>query len=103
MTQNVLHIGLEVLGIGVGALILGLFAWGIAIHQRVRVHPGSSGHRAEEEREGEHESVGPDGYIDSFNNTIEEAGGSLPLVVQLAFIGIWLWWLLYLILNWKPR
>ena len=102
MTANVAQTWAEILGVGVGALILFLFALTVALPQRPTVEPGSSGHR-EEEEEGIHEEVVPDGYIDSFNNTIEEAGGALPPVVKLALPGIIIWWLIYLILNWAPR
>jgi hypothetical protein len=102
MTANVAQTWAEILGVGVGALILFLFALTVALPQRPTVRPGSRGHR-EEEGEGAHEEVMPDGYIDSFNNTIEEAGGALPPVVKLALPGIIIWWVIYLILNWTPR
>lgn len=103
MTQNSLHIWAEILGIAGGALVLLLFGLTVALKQhRPNPLPGSSGHR-EEEGEGGHEVIRPDGYIDSFANTIEEAGGGLPAVVRIALPGILLWWLIYLILNWAPR
>jgi hypothetical protein len=102
MTQNVLQIWPEILGVAVGALILFLFALTVALPHRTKSLPGSSGHR-EEGEEGVHEEIRADGYIDSFNNTIEEAGGALPLIVRLAIPGIIIWWLIYLILNWTPR
>ena len=102
MTQNVMQLWPEILAVAVGALILFLFALTVAIPQRPSVQPGSRGHR-EEGEEGAHEEVAPDGYIDSFNNTIEEAGGALPPVVKLALPGIIIWWVIYLILNWTPR
>ena len=62
--------------------------------------PGSKGHRQKKE---EVEVIAPDGYIDDYNNhVIEEAGGSLPVIIRVALPGIIIWWLLYLILNWTP-
>lgn len=102
MTQNVLQVWPEVVAIVGGAAVLLLFALTVALKHRPSILPGSSGHR-EEEEEGEHEVIRPDGYIDSFAKEIEEAGGSLPPVVKLALPGILLWWLIYLILNWIQR
>ena len=102
MTQNVMQLWPEILAVGAGALILFLFALTVALPHRPKVLPGSSGHR-EEEEEGVHEEIRPDGYIDSFNKTIEEAGGALPWIVRLAIPGIIIWWLIYLILNWAQR
>jgi hypothetical protein len=102
MTQNVLQVGKELIGLLGGAGVLLLFALTLALRHRPKVLPGSSGHR-EKEAEGEHEVIRPDGYIDAFAGVIEEAGGSLPPVVWVAIPGILLWWLLYLILFWAPR
>jgi hypothetical protein len=104
MTQNVFVISQEAFGIVSGALVLILFAVTFGLSHRPRVLPGSSGHR--ESKEGpetaEHEVIRPDGYIDTFAHTIEEAGGSLPPIVLVAIPGILLWWLVYLILFWQP-
>jgi hypothetical protein len=99
MTENALELWPEILAIIAGAIVLFLFALTIAIPHRVKISPGSSGHRPKEEDEG-HEEIRPDGYIDSFAGTIEEAGGGLPPVVALSVPGVLLWWLIYLILNW---
>jgi hypothetical protein len=102
MTQNVLQIGAEVTGIVIGILVLFLFALTVALPHQPKTLPGSKGHRDPHDQT-EHEEIRADGYIDSFAKEIEEAGGSLPLVVRLAIPGILLWWLLYMILNWAPR
>jgi hypothetical protein len=102
VTQNVMQLWPEILAVGVGALILFLFALTVALPHRPKTLPGSSGHR-EEEEESVHEEIRTDGYIDSFNKKIEEAGGALPWIVRLAIPGILIWWLIYLILNWTPR
>ena len=102
MTQSVMDLGQQIIWIAAGAAILFIFALTVALPHRVRTRPGSQGHR-EKEREAEHEEIQPDGYIDSFAGEIEEAGGGLPLVVQIALPGILLWWLLYLIMNWTQR
>jgi len=102
MTQNVLQLVPQVIGIVISALVLFVFALTIALPHRPKVLPGSSGHRDLADQS-VHEEIRPDGYIDSFGKEIEEAGGALPLVVKLAIPGILLWWLLYLILYWAPR
>ena len=102
MTQNVLEVLPEIVGVVGGMVVLFLFALTVALPHRPRVLPGSSGHREEGEMV-EHEEIRPDGYIDSFAKDIEEAGGGLPLVVKLALPGILLWWLIYLIVNWTSR
>jgi hypothetical protein len=102
MTQNVMDLSSEIVWIAVGASILFLFALTIAIPHRAKTLPGSQGHRAKEE-ETEHEEIHADGYIDSFAGEIEEAGGGPPVVVRIALVGILLWWLFYLIMNWTPR
>lgn len=99
VTQNTLNINSEIVWILSGAMVLLLFALTAALPHRPKVAPGSSGHRKPEDESG-HETVRPDGVIDSFAKEIEEAGGSLPPVVRLALPGIVLWWLLYLIFNW---
>jgi hypothetical protein len=102
MTQNSTQFWAEVVGVVGGALVLFIFALALALKHNPKVWPGSSGHR-EEEAEGEHEVIRPDGYIDSFAGVIEEAGGSMPPIVRIAIPGILLWWLIYLIVNWAPR
>jgi hypothetical protein len=100
MTANALVIGGEVLGIAIGGFILLLFGVALGIPHRSTKPSGAKGHREEHE---EHETVSPDGYIDSFAGVIEEAGGSLTTVVRLAIPGVLLWWLIYMIINWMPR
>jgi hypothetical protein len=101
MTQTAFHLWGEILGVAGGALVLLLFGLTLALRQHPAVTSGAEGHRPLEEQE-EHEEIRPDGYIDSFAGVIEEAGGKLPPVVQLALPAIILWWLIYLILNWTP-
>jgi hypothetical protein len=102
VTENVMELWPEIVGVAGGALVLLLFAVALALPHRPQIRPGSSGHR-EEDVGSLHEEIGPDGYIDSFARNIEEAGGALPPVVKLALPGVILWWLIYLILNWTPR
>jgi hypothetical protein len=99
MTENALELWPEIIAVLAGVIVLFLFALAIAISHRVKTQPGSSGHRPKDEDEG-HEEIRPDGYIDSFAGTIEEAGGDMPPVVTIAIPGVLLWWLIYLILNW---
>jgi hypothetical protein len=102
MTQNAMDFPLAIVYLVGGVAVLFIFALTVAIGHRPKTLPGSSGHR-EKEAEGEHEVIRPDGYIDSFANVIEEAGGSLPPVVRIALPGVILWWLIYLIVYWTPR
>lgn len=102
MTENALELWPEILAVIAGVIILFLFALTVALPHRVKTKPGSSGHRPSDES-GEHEEIRTDGYIDSFAGEIEEAGGSMPPVVQLALPGVLVWWLLYLIFNWTPK
>ena len=101
MTQTAFNLWGEILGVAGGAFVLLLFGLTLALRQRSAASAGGRGHRPIEDQ-GEHEEIRPDGYIDSFANVIEEAGGKLPPVVQLALPAILLWWLIYLILNWTP-
>jgi hypothetical protein len=101
VTQNALRVGPEVIGIVAGAVVLLIFALAFALPQRSRILPGSQGHRGPDE-DGHHEEVRPDGYIDSFNKEIEEAGGGLPWVVLIALPGVLVVWVVYLILQWTP-
>lgn len=102
MTENILQLWPEILGIVGWSIGLFIFALALGLSHRSKVLPGSSGHRTTEEG-GEHEEIQADGYIDSFAGEIEEAGGGMPPVVKLVLPGILLWWLLYLIFNWAPK
>jgi hypothetical protein len=102
MTENVLQLWPEILGVIGGSIVLFLFALALGMSHRPKTLPGSSGHRPPEESV-EQEEIRADGYIDSFAGEIEEAGGSMPPVVKLALPGILIWWLLYLIFNWAPK
>jgi len=99
MTQNVLQFWPEVMAVLGGIFILIIFAIILAVPHRAKTLPGSKGHRSQD-REEDYEEIRADGYIDSFANDIEEAGGGMPPIVKVALPGIILWWLIYLILNW---
>lgn len=101
MTQNALHMWPEIIGIVIGVVVLLIFALTFALPQRSRILPGSRGHRDLDD-DGQHEDVRPDGYIDSFNREIEEAGGGLPWVVYVAVPGVLIVWVVYLVLQWRP-
>jgi hypothetical protein len=98
MTENVLQVWPEIMAVLGGIFILIVFALALTIPQRSKTLPGSKGHRPDEEDD--YEEIRADGYIDSFANEIEEAGGGMPLIVKIALPGIIIWWLVYLILNW---
>ena len=102
MPDNVLQIWPQVFSVLAGTIVLFGGALALAVRHRARLSSGSSGHRAPGD-EGESEIVAPDGYIDSFANFVEEAGGSVPLMVWIliavtlaAYVGC-------LILFWQPR
>ena len=101
VTQNALRVGPEIFGIVAGAIVLLIFALTFALPSRSRILPGSRGHRDGDE-DGHHEDVRPDGYIDSFNKEIEEAGGGLPWMVFVAIIAVLIVWVVYLVLQWTP-
>ena len=101
VTQNALHIGPEIIGIVVGAVVLLIFALTFALPLRSRIIPGSRGHRGPDE-DGHHEDVRPDGFIDSFNKEIEEAGGGVPWVVVVAIVGVLAVWVAYIVVHWAP-
>jgi hypothetical protein len=100
MPENVLNVWTEIVWIGVGALLLLIFAITMAIRHSPKTPPGSSGHRPEGEAPDE-TIVRPDGYIDSFAGVIEEAGGGTPPIVKWFIPIILLWWLIYLITRWQ--
>jgi hypothetical protein len=111
MTMNVINVWGEIIGIGVGAIILLIFGLTFSpLVYRPRVPSGGAVERtrpgekeahqaAENQTGGEH--VRADGYIDSFAGLVEEAGGSLPLIVSVFSIGLFLWWGIYLVINWS--
>ncbi len=105
MPETEMVIWHEIGWIVASAAILLLFGITLAFPHRPRVLPGSMGHRPQGEGRDKagHELIRADGYIDTFAGVIEEAGGSLPPVVRVAYPGIILWWLFYLIYYWFPR
>ena len=102
MTMNVMDFWWEIIAVVSGAAILLVFGIALILGKKPTVPPGSRGYRGEEDS-GTEEVIRPDGYVDSFAGVIEEAGGSLPPIVKLSLIGIGLWWLAYLIINWEPH
>ena len=102
MPDNVLQIGPQAFSVIVGALVLFGGALALAVRHRVRLAAGSRGHRPPEQ-EGEAEIIGPDGYIDSFANAIEEAGGSLPVMGWIIIAGTLIAYVTYMVLFWQPR
>ena len=111
MAANVLNVWGEIIGIGGGALILIIFGLTFSpLVYRPKVPSGGAVERAgsgEKEAHQEHgeesggEHVRADGYIDSFAGLVEEAGGSLPLIVSVFSIGLLIWWAVYLVVNWS--
>jgi hypothetical protein len=99
-------LGLIAVGVLFGAFVLLVGAVSFALPRFISGRaPGSRGHRPPEQEASQQqqkgETVAPDGYIDTFANVIEEAGGGLPTIVWVAIIGVGLWWLAYMILFWN--
>jgi hypothetical protein len=111
MTLNVINVWGEIIGIGFGALVLLIFGLTFSpLVYRPKVPSGSAAERTEPGEKEEHQAHGQesggehvraDGYIDSFAGLVEEAGGSLPLIVSVFSIGLLVWWGLYLVINWS--
>src|SRR5512142_2349738 len=111
MALNVLNVGGEIIGIGIGALILLIFGLTFSpLVYRPKVPSGAAVERQQTGEKEAHEAQGQesggehvhaDGYIDSFAGLVEEAGGSLPLIVTTFSIGLLIWWFVYLIANWS--
>ncbi|WP_417808757.1 hypothetical protein [Thioclava sp.] len=99
MTGNIVEGWGEIVWVIASIVVLAAFALALALPQSGRRKPASHGHRLKADETG-HEEIGPDGYIDTFSNEIEEAGGSVPPVVKLAIPVVLLWWLGYILLNW---
>ncbi len=110
MTINVLNIWGEMIGVIVGGLIFLIFGIFLsAASRQIKTLPGSAGRREDSTDQQAHDEDGEqggetilaDGFIDSFGGVIEESGGGAPLLVKIALIGIPVWMILYLILNWS--
>lgn len=102
MPDNVLQLWPQIFSVVAGTIVLLGGALALGIRHRVRTGAGSKGHRPPEQ-EGEAESIAPDGYIDSFANAIQEAGGSLPIMGWITIVVIAVAYVTYLILFWQPR
>ncbi len=103
VTNNVLQYWTELYWIIGSALVL--LAFGVVLglrSHRAKTLPGSKGHRPDPSGE-DAAAIKPDGYIDSFAGTIQEAGGGLPPIVKLTIIGVLAWWVYYIIAYWSPR
>ena len=101
MTQNILNTVAELYWIFGGSVFLILFAVLLVHKSHSNVKSGSQGHRSEKDP-GSHEDVRADGYIDSFLNEVEEGGGGLNLLLKIFIPGVFIAWLLYIILYFQP-
>jgi hypothetical protein len=102
MPDNVLDIAGQWFSVIAGTIALLGGALALGVRHRMRVHPGSAGHRPEGE-DADYERIGPDGYIDSFSDSVEEAGGSLPAMAKVIIAVVVVSYFAYLILFWQPR
>ncbi len=110
MVINVLNIPGQLIGIFSAILVLLIFGITFSpLVYRPRVPSGGAlettetGEKEAHEEHGEEsggEHVRADGYIDSFAGLVEEAGGSLPLIVSVFSIGLLVWWAIYLVTEW---
>jgi hypothetical protein len=110
MPLNVLNVTGQLIGIFSAIAILLLFALTFSpLVYRPRTPSGAALERTGPTQKEEHEEHGQesggehvraDGYIDSFAGLVEEAGGSLPLIVSVFTIGLLIWWAAYLVILW---
>ncbi len=111
MVLNVLNVWGELISIVGGLLVLLIFGLTFSpLVYRPKVPSGAAAEQAEPGEKEEHEAKGQekggehvraDGYIDSFAGLVEEAGGSLPLIVSVFSIGLLIWWAAYMLLEWS--
>ena len=102
MPDNVLQIWPQIFSVLAGTLTFLGAALVLAVRHRANVRAGSKGHRPSGE-DGESEVVSPDGYIDSFANAADEAGGSMPVMGWIIIVVTLAAYVGYLILFWQPR
>ncbi len=110
MPLNVLNVPGQIIGIGSAIIVLLIFCVTFSpLVYRPRVPSGSAAERAGPGEKEAHDARGQaaggehvraDGYIDSFAGLVEEAGGSMPLIVSVFTIGLAIWWASYLLLLW---
>lgn len=111
MTLNVLNVSGQLINILGGALVLLIFAITFSpLVYRPRIPSGAAATESHPDQKEAHDAKGQesggehvhaDGYIDSFAGLVEEAGGSLPLIVSVFSIGLLIWWAVYLVLEWS--
>ncbi len=111
MVLNVLNVWGEIISIVGGLLVLLIFGLTFSpLVYRPKVPSGAAVEKTEPGEKEEHEAKGQekggehvraDGYIDSFAGLVEEAGGSLPLIVSVFSIGLLIWWAAYMLLEWS--
>ncbi len=111
MVLNVLNVWGELISIVGGLLVLLIFGLTFSpLVYRPKVPSGAAAEQTEPGEKEEHEAQGQekggehvraDGYIDSFAGLVEEAGGSLPLIVSVFSIGLLIWWAVYMLLEWS--
>ncbi len=111
MPLNVLNVVGQLIGIFSAIVVLLIFGVTFSpLVYRPRVPSGGAAETAEPGEKEAHEEHGQesggehvraDGYIDSFAGLVEEAGGSLPLIVSVFTIGLFVWWAAYLVIEWS--
>lgn len=102
MPDNVLDVWGQLFSVVVGMLVLFGGALAFAVRHRMRVRSGSAGRRPDVES-ADVERISPDGYIDSFADSISEAGGGMPIVGTVIIAITLVSYFAYLILFWQPR
>ncbi len=111
MPINVLNVVGQLIGIFSAIVVLLIFGITFSpLVYRPRVPSGAAAESAGPGEKEAHEAHGQesggehvraDGYIDSFAGLVEEAGGSLPLIVSVFTIGLFVWWGIYLVTEWS--
>jgi hypothetical protein len=111
MAINVLNVTGQLIGIfsAIGVLLLFALTFSPLVY-RPKTPSGAALERTGPTKKEQHnvngqdaggETVRADGYIDSFAGLVEEAGGSLPLIVSVFTIGLLVWWAAYLVIEWN--
>jgi hypothetical protein len=100
MPNNVLDVVGQTISVLAGTTVLLGMVLVLALRQRTRRKPAASGERPR--TDSDVERISPDGYIDSFANRIQEAGGGLPTIGLVIMLIVLVCWFVYLIMFWQP-
>lgn len=108
MAENVMNAGWETFWIVFGTSVCFLWLLASVLHYKLRHRTPSmpkTPRPVPREKElthapGTEPADKPEGYVMAFNKHVEEAEGGLTPLGWVVFIGVPLWWALYLIVYW---